>query len=69
MLESLFFYAILTTFQRWIPENFERICLNWLKKLVLKSSKKIQIFEKVKKNSSEMAKVTIFFLIFSEQGS
>jgi hypothetical protein len=27
MLDSLFFYAILTTHQRWFPENFVKIGL------------------------------------------
>jgi hypothetical protein len=34
--------------------------------LVLKIQEKIQIFEKVKKNSAQMEKVTIFFLVFYE---
>ncbi len=46
MLESWYFYAVLTTYQRWFPENFVKICLILTSKISFERFRKKKDFLK-----------------------
>jgi hypothetical protein len=67
MLESWFFYAIWTTYQRWFPENFVKICLILTSKISFeKFRKNINFWKSLKKFGQNGWREISFFFTFSE---
>jgi hypothetical protein len=66
MLESLFFYSILTTYQRWFSENFVRIGSKLTWKIGFEKFGKNTDFWKSQKKFGRNGKSDNLFLIFSE---
>ena len=65
MLESWFFYAILTTYQRWFSENFVKICLILTSKISFeKFGKNIDFLKSPKKFGQIGWREISFFYIF-----
>ncbi len=70
MLESWFFYAILTTYQRWFSENFIKICLILTSKISFeKFGKNIDFRKSPKKFGHNGWREISFFYIFWTLGS
>ncbi len=70
MLEISFFYAILTTYQRWFPENFIKIGWILVKKIGFENSGKNTDFWKSKIKFGPNGKSdNLFFGIFWTLGS
>jgi hypothetical protein len=69
-LESWYFYAILTTYQRWFPENFVKICLILTSKISFeKFGKNIDFRKSPKKFGQNGWREISFFYIFWTLGS
>ena len=69
MLESWFFYAILTTYQRWFSENFVKICLILTSKISFeKFGKNIDFRKSPKKFGQNGWREISFFYIFRTLG-
>ncbi len=65
MFESWFFYCILTTYQRWFPKNFVKICLILTSKISLENfGKNIDFQKSPKKIRTKQLKINYFFLHF-----